>query len=68
MTKNQAVSHYGTQGKLAEALGMRQSSVSLWGAYPPPLRQLQIEALTSGALKAERDCDMFRVPTQQAAA
>lgn len=68
MTKDQAVSHYGTQGKLAEALGMKQSSVSLWGEYPPPLRQLQIESLTAGALKAESDCDRFRFPAPQAAA
>lgn len=68
MTKDQAVRHYGTQGKLATALGMKQSSVSLWGEYPPPLRQLQIEALTAGALKAEAECDKFRFPAQQAAA
>lgn len=48
--------------RLAEALGMSQGSVSLWGEYPPPLRQLQIEALTGGKLRAEPDCDKYRVP------
>lgn len=63
MTKDEAVGWAGTQTKLAERLGMRsQGSVSLWGTYPPPLRQLQIEALSGGLLRAEPDCDKFRVP------
>lgn len=62
MTKTDAVRHFQTQAKLAAALGMYQGSVSLWGEYPPPIRQLQLEALTRGALKAEADCDKFRVP------
>jgi len=33
-----------------------------WGEFPPALRQLQIEALTAGKLRAEADCDKFRVP------
>lgn len=56
MTKDQATKHFGTQAKLAAALGMTQGSVSLWGEYPPAVRQLQLEALTGGALKAEPDC------------
>lgn len=62
MTKEQAVAHFGTQVLLAQALGMSQGSISLWGDYPPELRQLQIEALTGGALKAEPSCDKYRVP------
>jgi len=51
MTKDQAVEALGgTQQALAKALGITQGSVSLWGDYPPPLRQLQIEALTGGTL------------------
>jgi hypothetical protein len=61
MTKDQAVEHFGTQVLLAQALEMSQGSVSLWGAYPPALRQLQLEAITGGALKAEADCDKYRV-------
>lgn len=61
MTKDQAVQFFGTQVLLAKALGMSQGSVSLWGEYPPELRQLQIEAHTGGALKAEPDCDKYRV-------
>ena len=62
MTKNQAVKHFVTQTALAEALDMRsQGSISSWGKYPPKLRQLQIEAATRGKLKAEKNCDAFRV-------
>lgn len=64
MTKDDAIAALGgTQAALAEALGMTQGSVSLWGEYPPPLRQLQIEALTGGKVRAEPDCDKYRVPT-----
>lgn len=64
MTKDEAIAALGgTQAALAEALGMTQGSVSLWSEYPPPLRQLQIEALTGGKVRAEPDCDKYRVPT-----
>jgi len=60
--KTEAVlAHYGTQYAVAAALGIRQPSVANWGEFPPPLRQLQIEALSGGALRAEPDCDKFRV-------
>jgi len=53
MTTAQAISHYKTQVKLARALGMAQSTIAGWGMYPPPFRQLQIQQLTGGRLKAE---------------
>lgn len=53
MTKDAAIKHYGTQDKLAKALGMSQASVSEWGEYPPALRQLQLQQITKGKLKAE---------------
>jgi hypothetical protein len=63
MTKDQAIKEFGTQVRLAEALGIKsQGSVAAWGEFPPPLRQLQIEALTLGKLRAEPDCDKFRFP------
>ncbi len=61
MTKDQAIAHFGTQEALARALDMTQGSVSLWRDYPPPMRQLQLEALTKGALKSEPDCDKFKL-------
>ena len=54
MTTDEAIKHYGTQVALAEALGIRQGSVGGWGEYPPPLRQLQLQQITKGKLKAER--------------
>lgn len=68
MTKDQAIKALGgTQAALATALGMTQGSVSLWGEFPPPMRQLQIEAMTRGELRAESDCDRFRFPIPEAA-
>ena len=48
--------HYGTQAKVAAALGCDQSAVSQWGDFPPDARQLQIERLTANELKAEPGC------------
>lgn len=53
MTTHEAVSHYGTQQKLAEALGIKQASVSGWGDFPPPIRQIQLQRITRNKLKAE---------------
>lgn len=53
MTTDDAVKHYGTQQKLADALGIKQGSVAGWGDFPPALRQLQLQQITKGKLKAE---------------
>lgn len=45
----------GTQVALAARLGINQPSVAGWGDYPPPLRQIQIEQLSGGVLRAEPD-------------
>ena len=50
------LAHYGSQKAAAAALGLKQPSVALWGTYPPDKRQLQIERITAGALKAEPGC------------
>lgn len=55
MTTYDAIKFYGTQQKLASALGIAQSTVSEWGPYPPALRQLQIQQLTRAKLRAEPD-------------
>ena len=56
MKTSDVVRHYGTQTAAAAALGMDQSSVSGWGEFPPDKRQLQVERLTNGLLKAEPGC------------
>jgi predicted transcriptional regulator len=53
MTTSEATSYYKTQELLAAALGITQSAVSMWGEYPPAMRQMQIERLTRGRLRAE---------------
>lgn len=62
MKTSDVIKHFGSQYAVAEALGIKQPSVAGWKKpYPPELRQLQIEAVTGGKLKAEPDCDKFRV-------
>lgn len=63
MKTAEVIAHYGSTYAVAAALGIRQPSVMGWGDHPPALRQLQIESLTGGELKAEPDCDKFRVPS-----
>lgn len=52
----EAIEKYGTQEALAEALGLKQPSINRWvktGSIPH-LRQLQLESLSGGALKADK--------------
>lgn len=53
MTTEEAIQYYKTQTALATALGTKQSTISSWGEYPPKLRQLQLQQITRGRLKAE---------------
>ena len=55
MRTQEAVDFFKTQQGLADALGIKQSSVAEWGDYPPPLRQVQIEMVTKKKLRAEAD-------------
>lgn len=68
MKTSDVLKRYGSQYAVAEALGIKQPSVARWGEFPPELRQLQIEALTAGELRAEPDCDKFRVAAHPNAA
>jgi hypothetical protein len=55
MKPTDLISHFGTQEKTAEALGVTQGTVSAWksAGEVPILRQMQAERLTDGALKAD---------------
>ena len=55
------IEHYRSKSGVAAALGIAAPSIYCWGDYPPPLRQLQIEGMTGGLLRAEPDCDKVRV-------
>lgn len=63
----EAIQHFKTQKALAEALHRcSQAAVSQWDAYPPDLRQLEIENITGGELRAEPECDRYRVAAKAA--
>lgn len=49
----EVIKHFGSQAAAAKALGIKQPSVAYWKTNGIPyLRQLQIEKLTHGRLKA----------------
>ncbi len=55
MKPTDVLTHYKTQQLAASALGIAQASIAKWlkNGVVPELRQLQLEALTGGALKAD---------------
>jgi transcriptional repressor of cell division inhibition gene dicB len=55
MNYTQLINHFQTQQKVAQALGINQSAVSLWhkAGYIPIGRQYQIQVITGGALQAD---------------
>lgn len=56
MKTETAINHAGTSKGLADLLGITPSAISQWGDEVPPARQLQLEAITGGELKADPDC------------
>lgn len=58
MKTQQAIEYAGSAVKLANMLDMDPTtgSISQWKEFPPDNRQLQIERVTLGALKAEPGC------------
>lgn len=54
MTTQEALDHYGGDVRaLAHVLGIWHTAIYQWDMHPPALRQLQLEHLTRGELKAE---------------
>lgn len=53
MLKKDAIAHFGTQEALAGALGIKTQSITTWPDRVPSLRQLQLERITEGKLKAD---------------
>ena len=62
MLKQSVLDHFGGVTATANALGIAPPSVSTWSDPLPELRQLEIEQLTKGALRAGPECDKYRVP------
>jgi DNA-binding transcriptional regulator YdaS (Cro superfamily) len=56
MNTKDAIDFFGSQEALAEQLGIKQPSVAGWvkSGEVPPLRQLQLEVITGGSLKADK--------------
>ncbi|WP_323115400.1 Cro/CI family transcriptional regulator [Pseudomonas guariconensis] len=53
MKTRDAANHFGSKKKLAEALGIQPSAVTMWGEFVPISRQYQIQILSNGKLVAE---------------
>lgn len=51
MTREDAITHFGTVKALASALGITHQAVYDWGEEIPEGRQWQIQAITKGKLK-----------------
>lgn len=56
MKTQDAINHFGSQVALKQALKLKaRQTIHAWGEYPPEGRQYQIEVLTDGKLRAERN-------------
>ncbi|MER2492339.1 Cro/CI family transcriptional regulator [Catenovulum sediminis] len=55
MKKSDAIAYFGTQKKLADALGISQPAVAYWGEEVPQLQAYRLEKITNGKLKADED-------------
>lgn len=53
MKTRDAANHFGSKKKLAEALGIQPSAVTMWGEFVPISRQYQLQILSKGKLLAE---------------
>jgi DNA-binding transcriptional regulator YdaS (Cro superfamily) len=65
MRTSEAIAFFGSQAELARALRIKPPSIAGWGDQVPKLRQLQIERLTKGKLRADPS---ILQPTQESAA
>ncbi len=45
---------FGSKKKLAEALGIQPSAVTMWGDTVPESRQYQIQVLSQGQFRADK--------------
>jgi hypothetical protein len=54
MTTQDAIQHYGSLKKLADALGIWPQAVYKWGEKPPLSKQYELEVKTDGWLRADR--------------
>ena len=50
MTTQEAIDHWGSAVKLADALGLTRDAIYKWGEYPPNETQYKIMVISGGAL------------------
>ncbi len=55
MTTLEALHYFGGRKALARALDVWPQAIGRWGERPPMTRQFQLEVITNGELKADRD-------------
>lgn len=68
MKTQHAIDLAGSPKELADLLGITPSAVSQWGDEVPPARQLQLQQITKGKLKADPDClELLLKPRRTAA-
>ncbi|WP_082420997.1 MULTISPECIES: Cro/CI family transcriptional regulator [unclassified Pseudomonas] len=53
MKTRDAANHFGSKKKLADALGIQPSAVTMWGEVVPISRQYQLQILSGGQLMAD---------------
>ena len=69
MRTSAVIEFFGSKAAAAAALNLQPPSIYEWGEFPPPLRQIQYERATGGALKAESSCYLASsVPKKRRAA
>lgn len=52
MKTKEVAAYFGSKSKLAEALNISPSAVTMWGETVPESRQFQLQVLTHGQFKA----------------
>lgn len=52
MNIEEAIDHFGSKTKIAEALGIHPSAVTQWGDVIPESRQYQLQVISGNKLKA----------------
>jgi len=52
MKTAEAIEHFGSRQKLADALGVSREATYVWGDTVPLLRQYQLQVITAGRLVA----------------
>ena len=57
MTTDEAIKHFGSLKKLADALGIWPQVIYKWGQNPPMARQYEIQVKTNGVLRADHEQD-----------